>query len=92
MMNQCQELGGEETLRYRNVIARYRNGNLCENIILEKIPIIHHSASTIGEKSASTKTKVLRYIRWRQSTFKLIGIDKLNKIKHSLVKYTYKIK
>ena len=50
-----------------------------ENIILEKIPIIHHSASTIGEKSTWTKTKVLRYIGGT-IPFKLIGIDKLNKI------------
>ncbi len=74
VMNHCQELGGDETLRYRNVIARYGNGNLYENTILEKITIIHYSASTIAEKSASTKTKVLRYIKWRQSAFKLIGI------------------
>ena len=48
--------------------------------MLEKITIIHHSESTIAEKSASIKTKVLRYIKWRQSTFKLIEMDKLNKL------------
>jgi hypothetical protein len=37
---------------------------------LEKISIIPHSASTIADKSASTKTNVLRYIKWRQSAFR----------------------
>ena len=35
---------------------------------LEKISIIPHSAPNIMDKSASTtKTKALRYIKWRQS-------------------------
>ena len=37
---------------------------------LEKITIIPHSASDIIDKSASTKTNALRYIRWRQSAFR----------------------
>ncbi len=37
---------------------------------LEKIAIIPHSASTITDKSASTKTNALRYIKWRQSAFR----------------------
>ena len=38
---------------------------------LEKISIIPHSYSDIIDKSTSTKTKALRYIKWRQSAFKL---------------------
>ncbi len=37
---------------------------------LEKITIIPHSASDIIDKSASTKTNALRYIKWRQSAFR----------------------
>jgi cation diffusion facilitator family transporter len=36
---------------------------------LEKISIIPHSYSDIVDKSASTKTNALRYIKWRQSAF-----------------------
>ena len=35
-----------------------------------KITIIPHSASDIIDKSASTKTNALRYIKWRQSAFR----------------------
>jgi len=37
---------------------------------LEKITIIPHSASDIIDKSTSTKTNALRYIKWRQSAFR----------------------
>ena len=47
---------------------------------LEKITIIPNSASDTIEKSASTNTNALRYIQWRQSAFRFIEIDKLNKI------------
>jgi cation diffusion facilitator family transporter len=38
---------------------------------LEKISIIPHSYSNAVDKSLSTKTNALRYIKWRQSAFKL---------------------
>jgi cation diffusion facilitator family transporter len=38
---------------------------------LEKISIIPHSYSNVVDKSLSTKTNALRYIKWRQSAFKL---------------------
>ena len=37
---------------------------------LEKITILLHSASDIIDKSTSTKTNALRYIKWRQSAFR----------------------
>jgi cation diffusion facilitator family transporter len=38
---------------------------------LEKISIIPHSYSNAVDKPLSTKTNALRYIKWRQSAFKL---------------------
>jgi cation diffusion facilitator family transporter len=38
---------------------------------IEKISIIPHSYSNAVDKSLSTKTNALRYIKWRQSAFKL---------------------
>ena len=37
---------------------------------IEKISIIPHSYSDVTDKSTSTKTRALRYLKWRQSTFK----------------------
>ena len=50
--------------------------------------ILWKEMATIAEKSASTKTKVLRYIKCRQSALRFNRIDKLKKIKHRFVKFT----